>query len=351
MADRPRLAPQQALVTPARHAQIGALFNAALSIDIPADREAFLTDVTKNDPDLLREVQQLLAHHHDTDTFLNLNPTHNQPQFLGPYQLLEALGAGGMGDVYRARHNKIEGPDLALKLIRPTPNHHHIAGRFKAEQRLLARLNHPNIAKIHDSSPDYIAMELIDGLPLNEYCQRMNLEIPQRILLLITICQAVHHAHHHGVLHRDLKPANILVTPQGQPKIIDFGLAKSIATETDYTTLTELGTILGTLQYMSPEQAKPSDTGITEASDIYSLGAILYELLTGQPPLSTDTLQNQPYTTILHRILHETPRPPTTDFPALNLITLKALAKHPQDRFRSAAELASALSENLPGGA
>ncbi len=338
-------------MTPQRHAQIGALFAAALSIDVPAEREAFLADVTKNDPDLLAEVQQLLAHHHDTDTFLTINPIYQKPKFVGPYQLFEPLGEGGMGAVYRALHTQIAGPDLALKLIRPNNNSHNIASRFRSEQRLLNRLNHPNIAKIHDFGLDYIAMELVPGLPLNQYCQQNNPSIPQRVQLLITICQAVQHAHHHGVLHRDLKPSNILVTPEGQPKIIDFGLAKAIGGDTDFTTLTQLGTILGTFQYMSPEQAKPSETGITEASDIFSLGVILYELLTGHPPLSTESLRDQPYTKVLQRVLSEVPPRPLADFPALSNITLKALAKHPTDRFQSAAELAQQLSTCLSGGA
>lgn len=338
-------------MTPQRHAQIGALFAAALSIDLPADREAFLADVTKNDPELLNQVQQLLAHHHDTDTFLTINPIHQQPKSIGPFQILEPLGEGGMGAVYRARHTQIPGPDLALKLIRPNNNNQNIASRFRSEQRLLNRLNHPNIAKIHDFGPDYIAMELVLGLPLNQYCQQNNPSIPQRVQLLITICQAVQHAHHHGVLHRDLKPSNILVTPEGQPKIIDFGLAKAIGGDTDFTTLTQLGTILGTFQYMSPEQAKPSETGVTEASDIFSLGAILYEVLTGQPPLSTESLRNQPFTKVLQRVLQEVPLPPLGDFPALSAITLRSLAKHPQDRFQSAAELAQQLATCLSGGA
>jgi serine/threonine protein kinase len=337
-------------MTPQRHAQIGALFAAALSIDLPAEREAFLADVTKNDPDLLNQVQQLLAHHHDTDAFLTINPIHSRPRFIAQYQILEPLGEGAMGAVYRARHTQIPGPDVAIKLIRPNANGQNIASRFRSEQRLLSRLNHPNIAKIYDSAPDYIAMELVSGLPLNHFCQQNNPSLTQRLQLLITICQAVQHAHYHGVLHRDLKPSNILVTPEGQPKIIDFGLAKAIGGETDFTTLTQLGTILGTFQYMSPEQAKPSETGITEASDIFSLGAILYELLFGHPPLSTASLQNQPYTEVLHRVLHEIPSPPTTGFPALNQITAKALAKQPQDRYRSAAELARALEELLQSG-
>ncbi len=338
-------------MTPARHAQIGALFAAALSISDPAERKAFLAEVTASDPELLEEVQQLLAHHQDTGSFLNLGPIRNSPlpigAKIGPYTLLEQIGSGGMGIVYRA-----QGPthEVALKLIHPSRENEKILARFKLERRLLLLLEHPNIARIHESGPNFIAMELVSGLPLTHYCQNHNLSVRERLLLLITICRAIQFAHMRSIIHRDLKPANILVTAHGQPKIIDFGLGKALDPDTGFTTLTELGTILGTFQYMSPEQALPSSRSIDHRSDVYSLGIILYELLTASPPLDSQSLQNASCPEILHRILTETPPPPTED-PRLNAITLRALAKDPTQRHQSAAELAEDLSAYQSGGA
>jgi eukaryotic-like serine/threonine-protein kinase len=338
-------------MTAARHAQIGALFAAALSIPDPAEREFFLTEVTANDPELLDEVRQLLFHHQDTDSFLNLNLMRNSPlpigAKIGPYTLLEQIGSGGMGMVYRA-----QGPthEAALKLIHPNRENEKILARFKLERRLLSLLEHPNIAQIHESGPNFIAMELVLGIPLTNYCHNHNLSVPERLQLLITICRAIQFAHTRSIIHRDLKPANILVTTQGQPKIIDFGLAKALDPNASFTTLTELGTILGTFQYMSPEQALPSSRSVDHRSDVYSLGIILYELLTASPPLDSQSLQNASCPEILHRILTETPPPPTQD-PRLNAITLRALAKDPAQRHQSAAELAEDLSAYQSGGA
>ncbi|MEJ1933217.1 serine/threonine-protein kinase, partial [Nostoc sp. NIES-2111] len=261
-----------------------------------------------------------------------------------------------MGAVYRVRHTEIPGPELALKLIRPGQESQQILSRFRAEQRLLRRLQHPNIARILDANTSaqgipFFVMELVEGQPLTAYCTTHQLDIPARLQLLITTCEAVHYAHLRGVLHRDLKPSNILITAQGFPKIIDFGLAKAIGGDGDFSTVTQLGTILGTFQYMSPEQAKPTDAAITEAADIFSLGAILYELLAGHPPLTSESLRHLPYPAILERVLQEVPPPPTTDFPALNDITLRALHKDPAARYANAAELAQCLSHCLSRGA
>jgi eukaryotic-like serine/threonine-protein kinase len=353
MANRQGLAAPAfgANVTPARHAQIGALFTAAISIENSTERQAFLQDVTKNDPELFDQVRQLLAHHQDTNSFLNINPIRGSPPLsgtiIGPYTLFEEIGSGGMGLVFRARGRERE---VALKLVDPSRNNQKLLARFRHERRLLKLLQHPNIAQIHEAGPNYIAMELVDGIPLTQFCDEEALDVAEKIRLLITICQAVQYAHERNIIHRDLKPGNILVTAKGQPKIIDFGLGKAINGDTEFTTLTELGAILGTFQYMSPEQAFPSDHSIDVRSDIYSLGVILYELLTSSPPLRAASLEESSCPEILHRILTEIPRPPTND-PALNAITLRALAKKPEDRFQSAAELAQHLANCQPGGA
>jgi len=351
-------------MTPERHARIGELFLEALSISDLDARRAFLANAALQDTELVAEVHQLLLHHTDTETFL---PFHSKtetgaspPSSIGPYTILATLGIGGMGRVYRARRDN-SSQEVALKLIPPSQDWATLAARFNTERRLLARLDHPNIARLLDAGVSsegtpYVVMELIEGLPLTHYCIQENLNLGARLHLLAQVCRALHYAHRRGVLHRDLKPANILVTEIGGqpvPKIIDFGLAKAISGDTEFTTLTRLGTVLGTLQYMSPEQAQAGREPLDVRTDTYALGILLYELLTGSPPLSWDSIESQAYPAILHRVIHERAVPPSVlvqDLPScLDEICVRALAKHKRRRYPTAAALARDLLRAAAG--
>ncbi|HKH43450.1 MAG TPA: serine/threonine-protein kinase, partial [Thermoanaerobaculia bacterium] len=216
--------------------------------------------------------------------------THEEEgESLGPYRLLRTIGSGGMGTVYLARReDEHYQQEVAVKILRADLESTEAIHRFLAERQILARLQHPNIARLYDGGRTgdgrpYLVMERIDGTPVDEYCDRHRLTIDQRLLLFQKICAAVQHAHQNLLVHRDLKPANILVTPEGEPKLLDFGIAKQLAPEPGDALETQLGSRLLTPGYASPEQVRGEP--ITTASDVYSLGVILYELLAGRPPL------------------------------------------------------------------
>ncbi len=240
---------------------------------------------------------------------------------LGPYVLRENIGAGGMGDVWRVDQTSPVRRTVALKLIRAGMDTREVLARFEAERQALAVMDHPCIAKVFDAgtTPEgrpYFAMEYVDGIPITEYCDEHRLSIAERLTLFISACEGVQHAHQKAILHRDLKPSNILVTEfdgRPLPKIIDFGLAKAMTRSlTDNTMFTAMGQLLGTPEYMSPEQAGPDSADIDTRSDVYSLGVILYELLVGALPFDSDVLRRAGLTGI-ERILREQdpPRPST----------------------------------------
>ena len=213
----------------------------------------------------------------------------------GRYTLQEKIGEGGMGEVWIASQTDPVKRQVALKLIKPGMHSRVILARFDQERQALAMMDHPNIARVFDGgmTPNcqpFFVMELVSGLPLSKFCDEAKLTPRDRLLLLLPICQAVQHAHQKGIIHRDLKPANILVTMidgKPVPKVIDFGVAKATAGSLiDESMATQLGAVVGTLEYMSPEQAGFSGEDIDTRSDIYSLGVILYELLTGLRPIS-----------------------------------------------------------------
>jgi tetratricopeptide (TPR) repeat protein len=216
------------------------------------------------------------------------------PHQIGPFRILQLLGEGGMGLVYEAEDTGPVRRRVALKVVRAGLQSREIVARFEAERQALAVMNHPGIAKVlHAGTTDrgepYFAMELVRGLPITEYCDARRLPVRDRILLFIAVCQAVQHAHQKGVIHRDLKPSNVLVTDQDdvpQPKIIDFGIAKALGPQLSGSTIMTLGgQLIGTLAYMSPEQADPVGLDVDTRADIYSLGVMLYEVLVGQLPL------------------------------------------------------------------
>ncbi len=236
------------------------------------------------------------------------------------YEILDLLGSGGMGVVYRAWQCELNRP-VAVKVIKPGMDSRQVIARFEAERHALALMDHPNIAQVldagtTDSGHPYFVMELVEGVPITEYCDQNRLTTLERLRLFMPVCRAIQHAHQKGIIHRDVKPSNILVTlPDGTPvpKVIDFGVAKAIDRRlTQKTILTQFGMIVGTFEYMSPEQAEMGAMDVDTRSDIYSLGAVLYELLTGSTPLEQVKLHGAAYGEIVRRIRDEDPPRPST---------------------------------------
>ena len=213
---------------------------------------------------------------------------------VGPYKLLARIGEGGMGVVYMAEQTSPIRRKVAVKIIKPGMDSRQVIARFEAERQALAMMDHPNIARVLDAGSTatgrpYFVMELVKGVPITEYCDEARLSPRERLELLIPVCQAIQHAHQKGIIHRDIKPSNVLVSlydGRPVPKVIDFGVAKAIDQRlTERTLFTQYGAIVGTLEYMSPEQAENSALDVDTRTDIYALGVLLYELLTGTTPL------------------------------------------------------------------
>ncbi len=313
------------------------------------------------------------------------------PAQIGPYKLLERIGEGGFGEVWAAEQREPIRRKVALKVVKAGMDTREVLARFEAERQALALLDHPNIAKVHDagvtpSGRPYFVMEHVAGLPIREYCDSARLAIRRRLALFIDVCQAVQHAHQKGIIHRDLKPSNILVTHldgNPVPKVIDFGIAKATTGRlTERTLYTETGRLMGTPEYMAPEQAGTDGLDVDTRADIYSLGAILYELLTGTLPFDAKVLRSAGYDGMARLIREmEPPKPSTrlgtlaaegvnrkpgesadeiarthgTEFRLLqrelrgdlDWITLKALEKDRTRRYETAQELAADLRRFL----
>ena len=311
-------------------------------------------------------------------------PVERVGSWVGSYHLVSVLGEGGMGIVYLADQTAPMRRRVALKVIKPGMDSKREIARFEAERQALALLDHPNIARVHDAGTTeagrpYFVMEHVQGLPITEYCDRHKLSIEDRLRLFQQVCLAVHHAHQKGIIHRDLKPSNILVSAEADtaiPKIIDFGVAKATAAPlTERTLLTEDSHLLGTPEYMSPEQADMAGEDIDTRSDIYSLGVLLYILLTGALPFDSDTLRTGGIEHIRRVIRDTDPRTPSTRLTKLGeearklaesrrtevaalakrlhreleWIPLKAMRKDRAERYRSAAELADDIENYLHG--
>lgn len=296
------------------------------AIDLDAhDRTAFLNRACAGDLELARRVESLLAAMEKDDAFLH-QPTLNlmsvshqavaleRPgDHIGPYTLVELIGEGGFGSVYLAEQSSPVRRQVALKIIKLGMDTRQVIARFEAERQALAMMEHPNIARVLDAGATdtgrpYFVMELVRGEHVTDYCDRQQLSIPERLALFCSVCGAVQHAHQKGIIHRDLKPSNVLVTTvdgRSIPKVIDFGIAKATTGRlSDVTLNTEIHQLMGTPDYMSPEQAESSGADIDTRSDIYSMGVLLFELLTGHAPFDRQRLRSAPYAE-LQRILRE----------------------------------------------
>jgi serine/threonine protein kinase/tetratricopeptide (TPR) repeat protein len=248
-------------------------------------------------------------------------PREDSGETIGPYRLLERVGEGGMGEVWLAEQERPVRRRLAIKLIKAGMDTKQVVARFEAERQALALMDHPTIAKVFDAGQTprglpFFAMEYVQGEPITRYCDRHRLPMRERLALFLEVCDGVQHAHHKGIIHRDLKPANILVAVHGgrpQAKIIDFGVAKATGLRlTERTMFTELGMLVGTPEYMSPEQAERTGLDVDTRTDVYSLGVLLYELLTGALPFDSRELREAGFEEIRRRIREVDPPRPST---------------------------------------
>jgi serine/threonine protein kinase/tetratricopeptide (TPR) repeat protein len=367
-----------------------SIFEAAIDKVTSQERAAFLEEACGANEALRLEVEALLAVHD------RLGPSPPHPQtaddcttdeavvrehpgtMIGSYKLVEQIGEGGFGVVFMAEQQRPLRRKVAVKIIKPGMDSRQVIARFEAERQALALMDHPNIARFldagaTDSGQPYFVMELVRGVPITQLCDEHELTTPQRLELFIEVCRAVQHAHQKGIIHRDLKPSNVLVTLHaGKPvvKVIDFGVAKAIAQPlTDKTLITGFAQLIGTPLYMSPEQAEMSGLDVDTRSDIYSLGVLLYELLTGTTPFTRERLREASFDEIRRIIREEEPPRPSTRISTmghagetvssrrksdpkrlsrlfrgeLDWIVMKALEKDPARRYETVGEFAADL--------
>jgi len=328
------------------------LFNAAAEIADPSERARYLNEACRGDVHLRAEIDDLLRLDAEAGSFLTCtahgssDATADLPPIaeragtqIGPYKLVEEIGEGGMGVVYLASQHEPIRREVALKIIKPGMDTREVIARFEAERQALALMDHPNIAKVLDAGATeagrpYFVMELVKGQPITEYCDRAQLTTRQRLELFVDLCHGVQHAHQKGVIHRDLKPRNLLVEVHDVrpvPRIIDFGIAKAMGKHlTELSLHTGYTQLVGTPLYMSPEQAGQSSVDVDTRSDIYSLGVVLYELLTGQTPFEKETLRTATMEE-LRRIIQEVEPPrPSARVSTLAAADLSTVCEHRQ---------------------
>jgi eukaryotic-like serine/threonine-protein kinase len=378
------------------------VFVAALEQEDPAARQAFLDRECADDPELRKRLDVLLQAHDAPasvlsrpfaeiapETFRAL-PTVALPAIketsgvvlAGRYKLVEEIGEGGMGTVWLAHQQEPVKRLVAVKLIKPGMDSKAVLARFEAERQALALMDHANIARVLDAGAaengrPYFVMELVKGAPITRYCDEHHLTPRQRLELFVAVCQAIQHAHQKGIIHRDIKPSNVLVTlhdDKPAPKVIDFGVAKAMRRQLTAATLqTALGTVVGTVEYMSPEQANLNELDVDTRSDIYSLGVLLYELLTGSPPLCRREWEKTSVLDMLRVIREQEPPRPSTRLSELkdglaavsaqrqteprsltklvqgelDWIAMKALEKDRNRRYESASALAADVQRYL----
>ncbi len=315
-----------------------AIFEAAIQLDDPAKQARFVIQACHGDQQLLAEVQALLESHHskslldspvlDNDVVAPTRPLTEGPDtVISHYKLLEKIGEGGMAVVYMAEQTEPIRRKVAIKIIKQGMDTKQVIARFEVERQALAMMDHSHIAKVFDAGATetgrpYFVMELVTGVSITEYCDRNNLSIKERLNLFIQICSAVQHAHQKGIIHRDIKPSNVMVSVTDDkpvPKVIDFGIAKATNQHlTEKTLLTCCAHIIGTPAYMSPEQARTNGHDVDTRTDIYSLGVLLYELLTGMTPFDSDTLREAGYAEIERIICQTDPPKPSTRLSRFN---------------------------------
>jgi WD40 repeat protein/serine/threonine protein kinase len=375
------------------------IFIAALQKEDPAQRQAFLDEACAGQPELRQQVEDLLRLHEGAGSFLDKPvaasaATGAFPEaaeqassgeapgtIIGPYKLIEQIGEGGMGTVWMAQQQEPVRRLVAVKLIKAGMDSRQVIARFEAERQAVALMDHANIARVLDGGTTsagrpYFVMDLVKGVPITRYCDEHHLTPRQRLELFLPICQAVQHAHQKGIIHRDLKPSNVMVAlydGKPVPKVIDFGVAKAAGQSlTDKTLVTGFGNIVGTLEYMSPEQAEINQLDIDTRSDIYSLGVLLYELLTGTTPLEHKRVKESGLVEAL-RIIREEEVPTlsnrlstTAELPAiavnrgtepakltklvrgeLNWIVMKALEKDRNRRYETASAFGADVQRYL----
>jgi eukaryotic-like serine/threonine-protein kinase len=392
------------MAIPPSRSMVEAIVLGATSLVDNRDREMFLAAASSGDPKLLALVRQRLATRDDAEQYpaplppaspstsapahpLDFEALLNGGERLGEnidrYKLLQKIGEGGYGVVYLAEQQEPVKRQVALKIIKLGMDTRSVIARFEAERQALALMEHPNIARVLDAGATiqgrpYFVMELVNGTRITDYCRHHKLGLRQRLELFIQVCHAVQHAHHKGIIHRDLKPSNILVAePDGipTPKVIDFGIAKAIAGKLPGETwLLTSEHILGTPAYMSPEQAVPYSPDVDTRSDIYSLGALLYELLTGQPPFNSGELLRQGFDEMRRTLSEQEPQRPSAVFTSrggtqnataagfdnaradwlltqlagdLDWIAMKALEKDRARRYETAKDLAGDVARYL----
>ncbi len=324
-----------------------AIFKAAVKLRTPSEQEAYIEEVCGDDPALLARLRSLLKARDEGHAVLDaLMPLPGQgiggPDIsegpgtvIGRYKLLERIGEGGMAVVYMAEQERPIRRKVALKIIKLGMDTRQVIARFEAERQALAMMDHPNIAKVLDAGATetgrpYFVMELVQGVSITEYCDKNNLSTKDRLALFLAVCNAVQHAHQKGIIHRDLKPSNVMVTHHDGkpvPKVIDFSISKATNQKlTEKTLFTRYAHIIGTPAYMSPEQAELSDLDIDTRTDIYSLGVLLYELLTGTTPFSEEELRKVGYIEMQRVIREQEPAKPSTKLSTLGK-TLSDVAK------------------------